>query len=209
MRPVDDRAANPRPGQRPILGRAWRRLRRALRRRPPQLLMRYRGRAAPAASPLPPGYVLRTARPGDHEAWIALLNANAELGRWNEARLGRETAGAVGGAVLFVVHGDDLVATAGVYDRAIRGRAVWEIGWVARHPAHREMGLGIHSTAAAVAAARALPKRPVVLLTDDRRVSAISGYLAMGFEPDIKGHRSYARRWAAVRARIASRGPAP
>lgn len=186
--------------------RAWHTVRRRgrfaidrLRRRGSRgLLMYYRPHLVPLLPPLPDGYALRSWRSGDDEEWCGLLNLNGQFGSWTVERLDRENRTLVREGQIFVVHDGRLVATTGVYDRPLRGRAAWEIGWVAAHPDHFGRGLGRHVVAAAVTAALAMEPRPVVLFTDDHRLPAITIYLALGFSPDLSSRRGDARRWEAI-----------
>lgn len=166
--------------------------------RQPQLVMWYPHAEPPDPGILPEGYRLRAFHPGDEDGWAALLNANGQLGQWDLERIRREIGGA---SVLhgqrFVLCGDEIVATAGVYDRQREGKDAWEIGWIASHPDHRGRNLGGQVTAGALAVALQLPRRPIYLLTDDFRLPALKVYLKLGFVPDMQ-HPSYAERWQAI-----------
>ena len=164
----------------------------------PQLLMRYPHSISPCAGKLPEDYRLRTYQERDAEGWVALLNANGQLGEWNREKIQAELDGdLVEGTQFFVVAGRQIVATAGVYDRELGGEKCWEIGWVASHPEHWGRGLGRQVTAAAVGEALGLSRRPIVLRTDDFRLPALKVYLRLGFAPDYD-HASYPKRWQAI-----------
>ncbi len=166
----------------------------------PQLRMVLPHRAALDLGAVPPGYELRTFRPGDEAGWVALLNANGELGDWNLERVSGVLAG---GLVeqFFAVGPAVLAACAGVHDVVLDGATYWEIGWVASHPGHRGNGLGQLVTGAAAVHAQGLASRPIMLRTDDFRLPAIKVYLRLGFEP-LLDHPSYPERWRLLAARL-------
>ncbi len=168
----------------------------------PQLLMRYPHQIAPLVGKLEQGYLLRTYQEGDESGWMEALNANGELGVWDLQRIRAELEGdLVQGTQFFVVVGGEIGALGSVYDRTIGGVKSWEIGWVASHPGHRGKGLGSHVTARTIESALALPRRPIVLRTDDFRIPAIKTYLKLGFVPTYD-HASYAARWQEVFAEL-------
>ena len=109
---------------------------------PPGLLMWYRRDVPPAVPELQAGLAWRPYSLADLPAWVDLLAANAELGRWNEYRLRNEAKTLVPGTQMFVADGERLVAGAGVYDHSVAGAPAWGVGWVVRHPAYRGQGLG-------------------------------------------------------------------
>lgn len=148
---------------------------------------------------LPEGLILRSFQAGDEASWCQLLNANAQLGFWNQKRVEGELKQAlVNGGQYFVANEmGTLVACAGVYDR-IRGRnACWEIGWIAIDPAYRGRGVGGQVALEALRFTRKIDKRPVFLCTDDFRIPALKTYLRLGFIPD-RSHLSYDRRWKKI-----------
>ncbi|MBI2505419.1 MAG: GNAT family N-acetyltransferase [Candidatus Latescibacteria bacterium] len=166
----------------------------------PQLRMGYMNPAPPAVEGVPAGYQLRPFQAGDEPGWMELLNANGELGEWSLERI----AGILGGGLknqFFAVCGGQLTACAGVHDTQLEGAEYWEIGWVASHPQHRGKGLGVQVTAAALGAALELPRRPIVLRTDDFRLPAIKVYLKLGFVP-LLDHPSYPERWRLIHSRL-------
>ena len=188
------------------LGKLWQRLVKALTGSPPaplpQLLMWYAPPEGPVLGDLAAGYRLRTYAAGDEAGWAALLEANGQLGSWDEGRARQELdQGLVQQAQFFVAAGESLVSTTGVYDRLLTGKPCWEIGWVAVHPAHQGKALGPQVVGAAVRAALALPRRPIGLRTDDFRLPAIKVYLRLGFVPDGE-HPSYPGRWQAIFAQL-------
>lgn len=165
---------------------------------PPQLVMWYRSATPPDLGPFAEEYQLRTYREGDEDGWMELLNANGQLGKWDREKIRSELDGAlVKEAQYFVVCGEQIVATAGVYGRPWNGSDAWEIGWVAAHPDHLGKNLGGQVTAAAVTAALEQPSRPIFLRTDDFRIPALKVYLHLGFVPDYQ-HSSYEGRWREI-----------
>jgi mycothiol synthase len=192
----------------------WSTYRRVRPEGPPGLLMFYRPAVAPPATVLPEGYALRRWQPGDDAMWLDLLNANGEFGQWTPERLAKENRTLVSEGQFFIEHRGRIVATSGLYDRPVRRKPAWEVGWVAAHPEHRGIGLGRAVVSAVVTEAIARDRRPVFLFTDDFRLPAISIYLDLGFTPSLTSNRRYPRRWEAVYADIAryrgehTRGPA-
>ena len=160
----------------------------------PQLIMWYTRPDAPPLEEVPECSV-RSYRPGDEEQWLALLQANGQLGAWDRARLDA----VLGEAHLqyFVECRGRLAACTGINDRERDGEPCWEIGWVAVHPDFQGRGLGTLITGAALARAVELGRRPIYLLTDDFRVPALRCYLKLGFVPG-DGHASYRERWRAI-----------
>lgn len=164
----------------------------------PQLLMWYEAKSEPVPGPLASGYHLRSYKEGDEEGWCRVLNAHADLGRWDLERVRGELEGAlVRQGQQFVLAGEEIVAAAGVYGRQRPEGEAWEIGWVATRPEHRGKGLGGQVTAAAVTVALRQPQRHIFLLTDDARLPALKVYLKLGFTPDFR-HPSYPERWRRI-----------
>ena len=169
---------------------------------PPQLVMWYPQGRSPPSPELEEGYGLRPHCVGDDAAWLALLEANGELGAWDLERLQRDAKGQLApGTPLFALQGERIVAAAGVYGRSVAGVTSWEVGWVACHPCHAGKGLGRAATASAVQAALTLERRPIVLKTDDHRIAAVKSYLRLGFVPEY-GHPTYPSRWEAIFAKL-------
>ncbi len=150
----------------------------------------------------PPGYGLRTFRPGDQEAWVSIL-ATGEFGEWDRPRLDRMLEGEraplpLAGA-FFATHDDQPVGAACTFLHPGAGGSVAELGWVAVLPAHRGHGLALHLCRAVLGYVSALGHEYAYLLTEDFRLAAIKTYLRVGFEPEIV-HPSHHERWRAVRA---------
>ena len=178
----------------------------------PQLILWY-GREVAPDLPEIEGCRLRTYQPGDEEGWLALLQANGELGRWDRQRL--ENVLEETRVQLFVECEGQIVACTGCnyrspFHRSGRPlsptgtrelRPCWEIGWVAVHPDFQGRGLGKFIVGAAVAQAKELGPWPIYLHTDDFRIPALRCYLKLGFAPN-NSHPSYPRRWADIFARL-------
>jgi mycothiol synthase len=159
------------------------------------------------SAPAPvPGYGLRTFRPGDEDAWIAMLQAG-ELGDWDRPRLDDLMAGAQAAlpldGIFFATHADRPIGTACTLLHPDGRGSVAELGWVAVAPEHRGHRLGRQVCWAVLDYIRQLGHAYAYLLTDDFRRPAIATYLRLGFEPEITDP-SHPRRWAALREALAT-----
>lgn len=155
--------------------------------------------ALPAPRPAS-GYGLRTYRPGDEDAWIAILSTG-DFGVWDRARLDGMLAGERAPlpreGIVFATREGRPVGTACVFLHPGAGGDVAELGWVAVHPAHRGRGLGLAVCRAALGFARGAGHGYAYLLTEDFRLPAIGMYLRLGFEPEM-ADASHPARWAAL-----------
>lgn len=149
----------------------------------------------------PPGYALRTYRPGDDDAWIELLNTG-QFGEWDHERLRAMLAGERAPlpreAIFFATRDDRPVGAACVFLWPLVDGEIGELGWVAVHPDHRGRGLGAVICRAALAFVRDRGLRYCYLGTEDFRLAAIKTYLRLGFQPELLDHTQPAR-WAAIR----------
>ncbi len=173
-----------------------------------QLRMRFT-RFDELAPPRPaPGYGLRRFRPGDEDAWIALL-ATGEFGAWDRPRLERmldgERAPMPRGGTFFATREDRPVGAACAFLHREREAVVPEIGWVVVHPEHRGHGLGSQVCRAVLGFIRGLGHGYAFLLTEDFRLPAIETYLRLGFEAEMVG-ADHPERWAALRVALAGAG---
>jgi mycothiol synthase len=149
---------------------------------------------------VPDGYELRSLEPIDIDAWVALLNDNAELGAWSHERAARyfgpQTSVALADS-FFVMRGATPVATAQL---ELHGDDVYaplaELGWVAVRPAFRGQGLG-YVVCLAVLRRAAERNLEVFLRTDDHRYPAIATYLRLGFVPWLRDPTAESR-WQSV-----------
>jgi mycothiol synthase len=161
----------------------------------------------PAPEPAP-GYGVRTFRPGDEDAWVAILQAG-ELGIWDRPRLAEmmrgERAALPEPGIFFMTWEDRPVGTACTLLHPRDGGTVAELGWVAVAPEHRGHGLGLQVCRAVLGFIGGVGYDYAYLLTDDFRLPAIKTYLRLGFEPEITDP-SHPGRWAAVRQALAIDG---
>jgi mycothiol synthase len=171
----------------------------------PQLRMGFTRFAELEPPQLSAGYVLRTYRPGDEEAWLEMLSAG-EFGVWDRSRLDRLLAGERAPmpreGIFFITQQDRPVGTAStfLYDGE-RGEHS-ELGWVAVHPMHRARGLALQACRAMLAFARDLGHAYTFLKTEEFRLAAIKTYLRLGFEPEMTDPRSPAQ-WETLRSVLA------
>lgn len=137
---------------------------------------------------LPAGYGLRTFRPGDEDAWIAVLNT-AAFGEWDCARLDRMLSGDRGPmpyeGIWFATHEDVPVGSLCTFFYRGETPPAAEIGWVAVMPEHRSRGLAGAMCMAALAFVHDKGFTYAFLKTEDYRVAAIKLYLRLGFEPEM------------------------
>src|SRR5579884_1280645 len=93
--------------------------------------------------PPPPGYAMRSFRPGDEDDWLGLLQSDPDW-QWDRARLGRLLAGEQGpipeDGVIFATYDDKPVSTACITLQQEHGATVPSFGWVVTHPEHRRHG---------------------------------------------------------------------
>jgi mycothiol synthase len=159
--------------------------------------------SAPAA---PPGYGLRRYRPGDEDAWIALL-ATGNFGTWDRARLDRMLAGERAplprAGIFFATHQDQPVGAACTFLYDDQRQDAAELGWVVVHPGHRRRGLGLQVCQATLGFVRDLGYESAFLLTEDFRLPAIKLYLRLGFEPEMIDP-SHPAWWAALRHSVSA-----
>jgi mycothiol synthase len=149
---------------------------------------------------VPAGHELRSLEPTDIDAWVALLNDNAELGAWTHERavryFGPQTAVVLADS-FFVMCGATPVATAQLELHADDVYTpLGELGWVAVSPAFRGRGLG-YLVCLAVLQRAATRNLQVFLRTDDHRYPAIATYLRLGFEPWLRDPTAETR-WRSV-----------
>ncbi|MBI5879060.1 MAG: GNAT family N-acetyltransferase [Chloroflexi bacterium] len=169
----------------------------------PQLRMGFRRFDTLPPPTLPEPYRLRRYRPGDEDAWIALLSAG-EFGAWDRARLDGMLAGNRGpmplDGICFATLADRPVATACTYLHQLETGIMPEVGWVVVDPARRGQGLGKAVCLAVLNHIRDLGFGYAFLLTEDFRIPAITMYLRFGFEPEMIDP-SHPAWWAAMRRR--------
>jgi mycothiol synthase len=134
------------------------------------------------------GYELRTFRPGDEDAWVALLQTGG-FGEWDRARLDRMLSGDRAPmpfeGIFFATKDDVPVGVANCFFYAQDDPAAAELGWVVVAPEHRGHGLARMICATALCFIREQGYWYAFLKTEDYRVAAIKTYLSLGFEPEM------------------------
>lgn len=152
-----------------------------------------------------PGYGLRAFRPGDEDAWLALLSTG-DFGAWDRPRLDRMLAGERAPmpltGIFFATQGDQPVGTACTFLHPGDDGDIPELGWVAVDPAHRGNGLGLQVCRAVLGFVGGLGHGYAFLLTEESRLPAIKTYLRLGFEPEMV-EPDHAGRWEALRRALA------
>lgn len=159
--------------------------------------------AAPPVPHLPPGYFLRTYRPGD-EARFCQVMALAGWPGWDEAKLRPWVVRIPPESWFMAVHAATvrIVATAmGLHDPTDWHPFGGELGWVASDPAHGGQGLGMAVCAAVVARLIAAGYTNIHLYTEDFRLAALKGYLRLGFVPRLATPDMPAR-WQTICAQL-------
>ena len=140
----------------------------------------------------PPGYALRTYRPGDEEAWLEILK-HGQFGEWDRARLNHMIAGGRAPmpleGVFFLTRDDRPVGTACTFLFHDERGEFSELGWVAVHPDFRGQGLARCVCLAVLWFARNLGHSYTFLKTETYRPAAIKTYLRLGFEPETTDPR--------------------
>ena len=155
----------------------------------------------PPEAEVPAGYTLRTYRPDDAEALIA-LERKAGFDNWNRELLDEMLACALPRGIFVVEHEGGLVATAmATHNPTDRHPFGGELGWVAGDPAHSGRGLGRAVCAAVIRRYSQAGYERVYLKTDDHRLPAISIYLRLGYEPYMYAP-GMEERWQAVRQNL-------
>jgi mycothiol synthase len=171
----------------------------------PQIRMGFTRFDTLAEPQLAPGYGLRTYRPGDEDAWLALLSTGV-FGAWDRPRLARMLAGERGPlprtGLFFVTQADEPVGTACTFLHPGECGDVAELGWVVVHPKYRGHGLGLQVCRAVLGFVRDMGHSYIYLMTEDFRLAAIKTYLRLGFEPEMVDP-SHPRRWQAIQHALA------
>ncbi len=151
---------------------------------------------------VPKAYRLRTYRPGDEEAWAAIMNTG--LGEWTAERCAERLTGRpqfLPDGLFFVTHRGRPVGSACAWRES---PDEWKIGivhMVCVLPGHRSKGLGYLVTLAVLHYLRDHGFKEASLATDDFRIPAIRAYQALGFEP-FYCDESHRARWNAVLEKI-------
>jgi len=164
--------------------------------------------APPAIRPLPavhlpPGYTLRTYRPGDEPRFYEVM-ALAGWPGWDDEKLRPWLARIPPGSWFMVVHeaSDRIVATAmGLHDHSDVHPFGGELGWVACDPAHTGKGLGSAVSAAVTARLIEAGYRAIHLYTEQWRLAALKSYLKLGYIPFLYTPEM-PERWRAICAQL-------
>lgn len=159
----------------------------------------------------PPGYRLRTYQPGDEAHWAAIMNSEGGIGRdWTPDKVRQRLTACEQfepGCLFFATcdaEGGQPVASATAWRRPPVNRRTGYLHMVCALPEHRGYGLGRLVNLAVLHYFRAHSFADVILQTDDWRLAAMRGYLALGFVPEYvddpaSDHRA---RWSVIFARL-------
>ena len=166
----------------------------------PQLRMSMTDFSNVPAVQMPPGYQLRTYRPGDEQAWADIMN-RAGMGSWNvekaRAELFASPRFVPQGCFLATCH-EVPVSAATAFLEDPPNNEVGQLHMVATRPEHRGRGLARQCSLAVVHFFSGRGFREVYLLTDDFRLAALKMYLTMGFQPSYY-QGAGEERWAPIR----------
>lgn len=152
---------------------------------------------------VPAGYTLRTWQPGWGEHWTRIIAASfaGPPERYAFDQLMRADRAFAPQRILFLLHGNEPVATASAWHHP-QGRAdTGIIHYVGVLPSHQGHRLGYWVCLAALHHMVKEHRRRATLLTDDFRLPAIRTYLKLGFDPDL-GEATYPARWRAIFASL-------
>jgi mycothiol synthase len=139
---------------------------------------------APAVS-VPPGYLLRTYRPGDEAEFYQVMGMAGFEG-WNDEVMRPWRDKILPGGWFFIVHAPSnrIVATSmATHNPTELHPFGGELGWVASDLSHKGQGLGLAVCAAVTGRFIAAGYRNIYLKTDDWRLPAIKTYLTLGYVP--------------------------
>lgn len=141
-------------------------------------------RDIPSAQP-PPGCELRTYRPGDEAAWLALIRA-AYGGEWGDDSFERcvRADEAFRPDRLILAESDGrIVATVGAFQKLLYGDRTGYVHMMAVSPDWQRRGLGAALLCRCLEMFRDADWRDAVLDTEQGRLPAIRLYLRFGFLP--------------------------
>lgn len=168
----------------------------------PQLILRKKNMHDIPPLALPEGFALHSHIEGQEKNWEDLIEA-AFGSRFSFDACIRNGGGYKPEYVLYISkNGVDIATTTAVEKETFPGE-----GWfrmVGTHPSARGQGTGKMVMIAALHSLAARGYKSTVLSTDDSRLSAISLYLALGFEP-VYLHESHQERWEKVFAELKCR----
>ena len=148
---------------------------------------------------LPSEYTVRCYQDGDGPAWEQIIAASFErqvqAGEFDRSMKRKRAFRPE--RVLFVLHGDEPVATASAWDSIGWGPATGQLHMVGVKPGHRGKRLGYWVSLAALHQFYTEGRPSAMLSTDDFRLSAVKTYLFLDFVPVII-HENQRQRWADV-----------
>lgn len=153
--------------------------------------------------PAPEGFSLRTYRPGDEAAWVAI---HVEADRWNRItseifwkEFGRDPLPLAARQFYLCAEDGAAIGTATAWFNDDYHGAVWgRIHWVALLPTYHGRGLARPLLAAACWRLRELGHDKAYLVTSTARIAALNLYRSFGFEPEIRSAEDEAA-WAVAR----------
>lgn len=153
-------------------------------------------------------YLLRCYTDADQGEYLEVM-AKAGFEDWNPRRLTGALSKVLPEGLFVIVHRatGQIVATAMASHNPHELHPYGgELAWVAAHPEHRTLGLGLAVCAAVTARLLRAGYRRIYLLTDDFRLPAIKTYLKLGYEPFILAE-DMAERWDEVYEKVGSHQP--
>jgi mycothiol synthase len=143
--------------------------------------------SAPPAVRLPPGYALRTYRPGDETRFYQVMELAGWPG-WDDEKLRPWLSRILPEGWFMAIHQEsgEIVATAMALHNYTERHPFWgELGWLAGDPAHAGKGLGMAVSAAVTARLIDAGYRHIHLYTEDWRLPALKIYLKLGYVPSL------------------------
>lgn len=169
----------------------------------PQLHMLRSGLSGLPEVSLPPGYELRTYRPGDAAEWCRVISESfeREYGVEDFDRQMRRDYAFRPERIFFVEADDGVVATASAWYRPAWGRMTGYVHMVGVRPGHSGKRLGYWVSLATLHRFVEEGRTSARLDTDDFRLAAIKTYLRLGFRPCLR-HENQRRRWREVFAEL-------
>jgi len=158
---------------------------------------------APPPVRLPPGYTLRTYRPGDESRFYQIM-ALAGWPGWDGQRLHPWLLRVVPEGWFMVVSertGEIVTTAMALHDHLSSRPFSGELGWLAGDPAHAGKRLGRAVSAAVTARFVEVGYRHIHLYTEHWRLPALKTYLNLGYVPWLSAP-DMAERWQAVCAQL-------
>ncbi len=151
---------------------------------------------------LPLGYSLRSYQPSDDEAWNRIICETFKTSSYDFDKAMRQDAAFKPERVLFIVCGDEPVATASAWLRPQFGPNTGYVHMVGTLPSHQGKRLGYYVSLGVLHRFREDGRIDSVLFTDDFRIPAIKTYIRLGFEP-LLIQENQRQRWQMVLKTIA------